>query len=416
MAAKDIADFYPEWVKKHPLLEKYETLSEINKKIPVEDYRESADLDFNKLMLSDDTLENKVLSVLEDVNSLLIKFKRRLLDMKRDPAFSENVKKIDNFIVACNGIRSGLNIAKTVQALNTTDKLSEAIVLNKDVITDGFDKITPKGVFKIQLKYNSGINLTSICRMLMSDYKKHLDLDPDSSFEALKDISTLDPYKELSYYVSRFRADQKAKSQQKFEIVFSKQPSDLLSMSIRSDWTSCQNLCKDKTRQNVKAIYSSTSPYVGIIYLTNKNQYRDRGEEMVARSLIFYLENDEEGRPPLLYVGKVYSNYDKVYIKNIFLESLKKHTDLKVEGSELIQYTGYHFPFDKKSEESFFEEEFRFQKPSGETKEFKQKMPVLPYFDTQEDRSKYIFPIGMRGKTYFPGEEFDEEEPENNPE
>lgn len=410
-AARDIPHFYPEWVRSHPVLERYDTLSEITKAIPVEDYREVAKIDFDQLTLAESALEDKVTSLLEEVNELLISFKRYLNSLRDKSDMIATREKINNFISACNGIRLNLNIEKCVEALEKTDKLSEAIVLADSVISDGFEVATPKGMFKKVLKYEKNINLVSICRVLMSDFKKYFDIDPDSSFDNLKDISTLDSYKELSYFVSKFRVDQKQKSEQQFEIVFSKQPSDLLSMSIRSDWTSCQNLLKDKSNNNVKAIYSAISPYVGIIYLTNKNPYKDRGEEMIARSLVFYLESEkgDEGDPPILYIGKVYSNYDKEYIKNKFLFSLQRHTSLIVESDEKTYYGKYYFPFDKKLKESFHEESFDFSPPSGVMKQIKRKFPILPYFDEKEDRSGYLFPVGTRKKRYDIGSEFDDD-------
>lgn len=156
-------------------------------------------------------------------------------------------------------------------------------------------------------------------------------------------LRNLKSYKDLEYLGSdKYRKQIEEKSKLKFEVVFSTAASDLLSMSIRGNWTSCQNLMKDKTEHNPKAIYSSISPYVGIIYLTSKMPYQERGEEMIARSLVFYVEH-KQNKTPALTIGKVYSNF----YTNVFYEKFEK---LLKERSRIpvISYDdavdNYYFP------------------------------------------------------------------------
>ncbi len=395
-AARDVPDFYPDWVREHPLLERYETLSEITKEIPVEDYREPVVIDFNEMKISDTLIQSKIMDLLEDISTILI-VENRSLKVFSEARALEDSEKADvakDFITASNKIRSGLNVDFIFENLKETSKLSEAVVLNKDAVSNGFKVTTPKGVFDKRLKYDRGVNLVSICRMFFSDFVKYLDIKPTEKFEQLKDITQLASYKTLNYYASKLKKDEqeKSKSKDEFEIVFSKRPSDLLSMSIRADWSSCQNLLRDKNRNNVKAIYSTISPYVGVIYLTNKGNYKDKGEEMVARSLVFYLEHDS-GDAPILFIGKVYSNYEKDYIKRLFANSLQRHSSLIVESTDNHFYDKYHFPFDKEDPSSFSREEIDEITDSGITRK-RYKMPILPYIDETEDRLTYPFSVG----------------------
>jgi hypothetical protein len=370
-AAEDIASFYPEWVKEHPEIKKLKLLTEVKKEIPVADYRESIQVDFAEMVSTDTVKSNNINDFLGNVYAIIsdyldkINLKiRSLLDEaygfsgtpSNDEATSEEEKKEENSkkVDLLNQLYNGLQelsasmeedtiVSKSSEINPTTGqverKLSKILVTARDVKF----KV---GKDTIYLPANSFI--PTACSVF---YKKYLSImgEPpatDSSVDLLN-ILSLDSYKRLEYAVSeKYEKELEKKKSQNFEIVFSKQPSDLLSMSIRSDWVSCQNLLREQTSYNYKAIYSAVSPYVGIIYVTNKIPYKERGEEMVARALVFYLEHKNSDQAALT-LGNVYTNFYPGYFDDLFRDSLRKHTDLPI-----ISYNeasnNYYFPTEAK--------------------------------------------------------------------
>jgi len=351
MAAKDVPEIYPSWVRKYPELDRYESLSEIKKEIPVEDYREETvniygEEDVEKLVKRDIVyFKNDILGELRALHGQF-----QLADKGASGKDRESKSKMfESFKLAVKELIKFLGSPEALEHFYTKimngENLSSALTLKEDIVAPAFPVQTPVGEQSKTIKLPKNLNLVSVLRAFLVEYKRYAKEDYQQSkcVQKLTDISALDSYARLNYRTSNYLRKERS-SLPKMEIVFSKQPTDLLSMSIRGDWTSCQYLLKDKTKYNYKAIQSTISPYCGIIYLTSLKDYEGRGEEMIARSLVFLLEPDD-GREPILHVSNVYTSYsDKEKIKNIFAESLQKHSPLKVDDGPLAYSGEYSFP------------------------------------------------------------------------
>lgn len=430
-AAQDIPEFYPEWVKKHPELEKIKSLRDVKKEMPIPDYRESIPFDdeFKEILqrsvmssafrfttyLFDniDMFIEHILTVRETIRyNLLRKFdhdskeflilsrlfypnaysnnpqnippQRSQISESVDDLFGEieeeqNIKlplesnsnsEIDvlqilneedknmylkerffsAFIKILNNIRDYLsnNSSSMYSEIIANPKLSEVISLHT-TISEKVLVSTPKGIFNKTIVCQSGTPLEKIFKNLVKDYKS---LTGDNFGTPLSNLSLANEYKKLTQ--THFNMI-KTMSNPQLDLVFSTRPEDLLSMSIRSEWTSCQDLIrKNKNSNNVRAIFSAISPYVGIIYLTNKTDYYKRGEEMLGRALVLFLEN-EEGGPPIIFLSKIYSTAAHSKIEKIFKKSLSEKTSLQIISGDTESLLGpgseYYFPSEFAEEE-----------------------------------------------------------------
>ncbi len=487
LAAKDVPGFYPKWVREFPDLEQYESLSDIKKEIPVEDYREEVDPAFMEALKASDPstsemLGTKVNELINDLIYYLSQFSKKIENSKKKiksnhqmmDAFKDLANQLkntlseegeDGFAITkhiCNQLFNGKTMSnsfnlprdlvslpfdapseksislineKLEQYRNSSLQMQDREKLIKDLsrialnphlkanINFGkatlsfkqfieklqeniselssyneedehyteslFDRIvdlaTPDSNTSVvkSIKISSGANLNTTIKSIIEQYLE-LSGDVDSvSTRHLADINSLDSFKEVCDFhsfkilsVNRKLTDQKSEDSAPIgEIVFSKQPSDLLSMSIRADWTSCQNLLRhgdEITSTNYKAINAAISPYCAVIYLTNKEDFNKKGEYMLARSLVILLESNEGGEP-ILHIGKVYTNStqgDK--IRDLFVESLQKRSPINVDsgGLESLAYSGkYSFPA---------YEEAVYQHPKNPSK---YRVPYLDYIE-----------------------------------
>ncbi len=92
-------------------------------------------------------------------------------------------------------------------------------------------------------------------------------------------------------------------------IVHSTDPTDLLMMSSRSLWTSCQNLYDTTSETRFKAISAAFDEDVSVIYLTNGTDFKGRGEEFSARAIVQKVFSKYDGSEALL-ITNVYGNVD----------------------------------------------------------------------------------------------------------
>lgn len=112
--------------------------------------------------------------------------------------------------------------------------------------------------------------------------------------------------------------------------VFSSNPIEVLSMSSRSEWFSCQELFNGQAKE--MAINSALNDYVGIVYLTNYKKYLDRANTIIARCLVFYVENDQGDG--IIVIGPVYTSeqYYHHYLEffNIFKNFISSLTGRQI--------------------------------------------------------------------------------------
>jgi len=147
------------------------------------------------------------------------------------------------------------------------------------------------------------------------------------------------------------------------EVVFSVDHKDIYGMSSRSDWKSCQRAYKIKDELRGQAypenvVGSCLSKNVGVIYLTNKDNYKDRGEEMLYRSQVMLVRNKENNY--ILFVGPSYPE-NNIEVKNIFEGALERNLslptttevqDIIFEAEDWDKTKGKYYPyFDKVNEE-----------------------------------------------------------------
>lgn len=124
----------------------------------------------------------------------------------------------------------------------------------------------------------------------------------------------------------------------KFSIVFSSSGEegawDILTMSMRGDWSSCQRWEGEYPRCLVGSVLSK---FVGVIYLTSgvmnngneKNGNRaNLGTKMMRRCVVRYAIDADEGKPCIL-IDKMYPDLDKDVL-NIFVKSIKTRSELPV--------------------------------------------------------------------------------------
>ena len=271
----------PEWVHQDPFLKKVDYLSNVEKRIPVADFSE--------------TFESSIkIDITNEIRSL--------------------IEKIDAY-----------DAAEFLQPL--LDQLKS------------FEYTTIKIPDSVRLSYSDD-----------SGYSKTISFQKDTSLVKIlqnlnERISKIDPYFELvdesiinDLLILNNKTDY---SQEVDKVVFSTSPKDVLAMSSRSDWTSCQDLFKGAAKE--QAIHAAINKYTGIIYVTSGSDYMGRGERMVLRSLVFYLVNQETGEKAL-HLPKVYPpQYNITKWKDFFKNMLEKHSGMRVLTADEIN-TDYVLP------------------------------------------------------------------------
>lgn len=348
-AAEDIPGFYPDWVKNHPSLTKYKSLKEIVKSMPVADYRENVIIDSSKMTIDHRKFRVDALKeLLDELDIHLDKLDMAIIDSKVNGILKNSLSFIIEKIIKT----FTSNIGDMIDRSFKTDVINDILKNYEDIKL--IFPISDESDLEKTLFLPAGLSIAKMCKMLVEAAHKYI---PETSGigNELLDISKFSSYKRFAYFVNKKYAEKILKSiEGNLEIVFSTNAKDILSMSVRSDWISCQNLLlPNATDHNSKAIFSAISPYTGIIYLTNKKDYSSRGEEMVARSMIFYVEN---GKQSALILAPVYSNLDKQKIYDMFRASLSTHSKIPVITFAVAKTLKYKFPITDENEIPYFDE------------------------------------------------------------
>lgn len=136
----------------------------------------------------------------------------------------------------------------------------------------------------------------------------------------------------------------------KLSIVFSSQYKDIVEMSVRSEWGSCQDFTERGLypQESRSAIGSCLSKYIGIVYITNEKDYQGRGERMIYRSVVYLLttQNMDEY---VAVISTVYpaGNPNTDLLKKIFEKYVGKHFGIPTRACEttleLNEFVGKNF-------------------------------------------------------------------------
>lgn len=119
------------------------------------------------------------------------------------------------------------------------------------------------------------------------------------------------------------------------DIVFTTKYQDILGMSSRSTWDSCQDI-RPKSKwvgedEAFGTLGSCFSEYCGIIFLTDRSDYEGRGERMLYRSAVYLLKHLKEDSYGII-VSKIYPKFDPnaSYVRQLFEEYLSKNLNLPI--------------------------------------------------------------------------------------
>jgi hypothetical protein len=132
----------------------------------------------------------------------------------------------------------------------------------------------------------------------------------------------------------------KRKSMEELDIVFTTNYKDLLGMSSRSTWTSCQDLrpTKNDTHEKIlqQILGSVIEQDVGMIYITNSKQYKEYGEQILYRGVVWIVYN-KYTKEKALFIPALYP-FDSESVKDIFDKFLETKLNIPVvESGDAVQ-------------------------------------------------------------------------------
>lgn len=263
-----------------------------------------------------------------------ISFQLKLADLPS--FFPEDIKNHPDIINSTNNIEKDLldlkNFNKEIHLQNNyedtffksikfeLEKIKEKSDVAKYLLSIDIEKLLIDNRLDLNIKLEDGkLNKDQKITNIYSNLQKKYNLT---------EIEKLNGFKEYSGSLNRKKS--------KYYVVFSKDPIDIMTMSSRSDWTSCQNIFSDSIHRS-KAVGTALMKNVGIIYLTDNSNFLDRGKKMIYRSLVRIIKSKDTDES-LIYLDKMYPNENQK-IKSIFKEELQKNTNFKViEKSDLSKY------------------------------------------------------------------------------
>jgi len=210
--------------------------------------------------------------------------------------------------------------------------------LNKNKIVVG------KNIVKVSKYYNS---LLKKAKILLEKFDNFIKSDEGKKF--VKSLDWIDLGEELRKKISEAKHmidnsvrgfdqipgkkdwDLRVKPTPHY-VVFTTDYNDILGMSSRSDWTSCQDIRPEKKYKDPELYMgvtgSAIEPKVGIIYLTDGSQ-TPYGEKMLTRATVWIVNDSENKDEQYLLLQAMYpESHSKIY--NEFRECLEMITGMKV--------------------------------------------------------------------------------------
>ena len=326
-SADDVPQWAPDWVKEHKEFKSIDKLSNLPKEIPIDNYRED---------LSKEDASDLELYVSQGLSNEELKLRSLMISYgyKAQEKLYNAGSNTMNFYHS-NEYRFLEKITnKFLNQLVHTADIFKKFKLNEDITETLNAKITTKtGEEKEVTKTINipiGTSLIKVCKIIEKIFETYAPGDAK--------IIKLDPTgsEEFAMYSKRNTKEYS------FSLVFSTNPEDILAMSSRGMFTSCQDLFKD-TGYNKKAIYAAISRYTGIIYITNNQDYEGRGEQIIARAMVFYVI-DEDGVPTIGLSAIYNSSGNKIKIRDLFLNSLKEESPLSVISLLVSNDESFTFP------------------------------------------------------------------------
>jgi len=266
--AMDLPEWMPEWIKKNPQI----------KKAPNNMVKEFPFNDFVKKIKDDEDLK----SINDGVNEIFARniktFIERLIIF---------IKLLTNNqvlnILGVGSDKANLFIKKRTKILNLFNFINDIDTI-KDALENKYVTID-KNQYKIFKIIQSGIDFSNEYSSLIlsganatknNNYIHKL-------FNNTRRIETIDGFSLFS----------NKNGNNGIFIVFSTKAEDILRMSSSSNWTNCQNIFSGVANQSL--VGSVTHSGTGIIYITNKKDFKGTGEEIIYRSIVKLLKSKQDG-------------------------------------------------------------------------------------------------------------------------
>ncbi|MFZ4795959.1 MAG: hypothetical protein ACOYMA_00600 [Bacteroidia bacterium] len=256
-------------------------------------------------------------------------------------------------------IRYNFSLIKTLNSSEYTDIIKEIDKNDKTVeelkkltslAIDFSDKVCIESYF-IKVLRDNNIKIGTADLTFSKFYNKTISkyikiLERYKNIEKYKDIfrHVLAPkmFEDIPGYKDWMNRINEKKIDDGLQFVFTTKHFDILGMSSRSEWKSCQDLRPGSTWLtsdfNLGTLGSCVSKNIGIIYITDGSDYEGRGEKMIYRSSVWIVK-DMDTDEDVLFVQRVYPDYSAVVkegFKNILKEKLGM--EIVINGADLIKY------------------------------------------------------------------------------
>jgi len=340
-SATDVPEWMPSWIKEHEDIKSIDSLSDIPKDIPIDDFRiEISNQEAIRLGIF---AEGKLLPVEEEFKiefDKLVHTSTNSLYYKADELGDSNLRLFSHM---CYEFEIELENDDVIRNFKTSHDIKCVLKINN------FDK-----TFNIPI----GTSLAKAGILLEKISEKVFNIQ-----------IKMDPQK-LQTFSAFSRRDLSSHS---FELVFSTQPKDILAMTSRGSFPSCMDLFSFNVGGfNRQAVYSAISRYTGIIYITNKQDFKGRGERIIARSSVFFLERNDH--VPVIGLSKLYYSSGKPNeLTGLFMDFLKDSSDVPVDDLMTSNYK-YSFYTEQRWKEPYFDpDNIRVKVPQAEMEsEFEQ--------------------------------------------
>jgi len=168
--------------------------------------------------------------------------------------------------------------------------------------------------FPRTIKITQGASIYKAYQYILDNIKKYLVIDIDS-----KKMDS----PEYNLFLKR------KDTNDKLYLVHSTNPIDILMMSSRSYWTSCQNIFEEKSIAKFKTLNAAFDPDVSVMYLTNKKSFKDRGDEYIARCLVSVIHSKYDNSEIIL-LSNVYGNVNYNQFMDLAVKELQARTNKRV--------------------------------------------------------------------------------------
>ncbi len=166
----------------------------------------------------------------------------------------------------------------------------------------------------------------------ISSVFKALDKFISGSVDEARGIDDFPEYKSLIHQLS---TNTENVGDKPIVCIFSTNPIEIMTMSSRSEWTSCQDILNrgGYSEDLNRAVETGLHNNSGIIYLTDQTKAKHHPDmnHIISRSLVFLVT---DGSKNALFLPVIYGNIDN---GRIFIEAIKAHCNLDVFYRNLPQ-------------------------------------------------------------------------------